>query len=287
MAMKNTALRVAVVSALCNVALAALKYPMGLYFGSGALISDAFHSLTDVFCNIIVIFGIYFAAKEPDERHNFGHSRFESLASLLLGVILLAAGFTIGRDGVLSITSGSYAALPAPGTAAFAVAVFSIILKELLYRYIGRVAEKTGSAALMADARHHRTDSVATLGSIVGMGAAALGLPVLDPIASVFICLFIIKTAVELFLGALHELADCACSAAEKKNIMRCCEKNGVRPCFVRTRCSGGVIYCELTLPIGGEERLSQLNKLEKALSEHICATLGKPADIVIRYRSL
>lgn len=283
--MKNPALRVAVVSALCNVALVALKYPLGLYFGSGALISDAIHSLTDVLCNVIVIAGIYLAAKKPDELHRFGHSRFESIASMILSVILFSAGFSIGKDGITSIIFKSYVSLEAPGLLAFAAAFFSVVLKEILFRYTSYAAEKTNSAALKADAHHHRIDSVATLGSIAGMGGAFWGLPVLDPIASVFISLFIVKTAVELFLSSSRELSDRACPLETQKKILLCCKENGAVVESMRTRCCSSQIYCELTLSVAPDAALSQLKTLEEQLCKAILSELKEKADIIIRFR--
>lgn len=285
-AMKTPALRVAVISALCNIALVAVKYPLGLYFGSGALVSDAVHSLTDVLCNIIVIVGIYLAAKEPDELHNYGHSRFESIASLLLGVILFFAGFSIGKNGFVSVLQKSYLVLESPGWLAFAAAAFSVLLKEFLFRYTNSAADKTGSTALKADARHHRIDSVATAGSIIGMGGVVLGLPVLDPLASIFICLFIIKTAFELFLGASRELVDRACPREIQEKILRCCSNMGLSPAHMRTRICAGKVCCELIVYAEKDSSLRSLEQTEQRLCKAISAAADSDCDIVIRFRS-
>ena len=189
---------------LGNIALSAFKLAAGLLGRSAAMLSDAVHSLSDVLSTVVVIIGIKLANQKADREHPYGHERFECVAAILLATILCATGLGIGYGGLQTILSGSYGAISIPGKLALIAAVGSIVVKEGMYWYTRAAAQKIHSNALMADAWHHRSDALSSIGSFVGIWGARIGFPVLDSVACLLISLFIVKAAVDIF-GMLPE----------------------------------------------------------------------------------
>lgn len=204
------AMRVSVLSVVINIVLSVLKLIAGLVAGSGAMISDAVHSASDVFSTFVVMAGVKLSGKQPDKEHPYGHERMECVAAVVLAVVLAGTGIGIGMSGVKKIQSSEELAVP--GALALAAAVISVIVKELMFRYTRKAAQKTDSGALMADAWHHRSDALSSVGSFVGILGARLGMPVLDPLAGIIICVFIEKAAVEIFRDAMDKMVDRSCS---------------------------------------------------------------------------
>ena len=186
---KSIAMRVSVVSMIINTILSIGKVAAGIIAGSGAMISDGVHSASDVFSTIIVIIGFNIAHKESDEKHQYGHERFECIAAIILAAILLATGIGIGLSGINKIIAGIEGNLAAPGSLALIAAVISIVVKEWMYWYTRAAAIKINSGALKADAWHHRSDALSSVGSFIGILGARIKFPILDPIASIIICL--------------------------------------------------------------------------------------------------
>ena len=210
--LEKEAMKVSVVSIIVNIALSLLKLLAGILAKSGAMISDAVHSASDVFSTFVVIIGVKLAGKQPDKEHPYGHERLECVASVILAVVLAGTGIGIGVKGVQNIAGSQTGKLVVPGALALVAAVVSIIAKELMYHYTKRTAVKINSGALMADAWHHRSDALSSIGSFAGILGARMGLPVLDPLASVIICVFIEKAALEIFIDAVNKMIDRSCS---------------------------------------------------------------------------
>ena len=190
--METVAMRVCIVSIFGNTILSLIKLLAGVIAHSGAMVSDAVHSASDVFSSIIVIVGVKLSAQASDKEHPYGHERLECIAALLLANILCLTGIGIGYGAVKNIIAGDYAHLQTPGLLAAAAAILSIISKEAMFQYTKYHAKRVDSGALMADAWHHRSDAFSSVGALIGIVGARLGFPVLDSIASVVICLFMI-----------------------------------------------------------------------------------------------
>ncbi len=208
---QREAMRISIITMVGNIVLSAIKLAAGIIARSGAMISDAMHSASDVFSTIVVMIGIHAAGKEADEEHPYGHERMESIAAILLSAVLLATGLGIGWDGlqkILAAVQGNAETLTVPGWLALAAAVISIAAKEGMYQATKIVARRIRSDALMADAWHHRSDALSSIGSFVGIGGAMLGFPVMDSIASVVICLFIVKAAYDIAAEAIRKMVD-------------------------------------------------------------------------------
>ena len=208
---EQIAMQVSANSIAVNLMLSIFKLIAGLMASSGAMISDAIHSASDVFSTIIVIIGVKISGKASDEDHPYGHDRFECVASIILAILLGVTGVGIGLTGVQKLTAGHYDTLAVPGVLALAAAVISIVVKEIMYWYTRNAAKKINSGALMADAWHHRSDALSSVGSFVGIFGARMGFPMLDPLASVVICLFVVKAAVDIFRDAISKMTDKSC----------------------------------------------------------------------------
>ena len=196
---EQIAMQVSANSIAVNLMLSIFKLIAGLMASSGAMISDAIHSASDVFSTIIVIIGVKISGKASDEDHPYGHDRFECVASIILAILLGVTGVGIGLTGVQKLTAGHYDTLAVPGVLALAAAVISIVVKEIMYWYTRNAAKKINSGALMADAWHHRSDALSSVGSFVGIFGARMGFPMLDPLASVVICLFVVKAHLRIY----------------------------------------------------------------------------------------
>ena len=204
--METVAMRVCIVSIFGNTILSLIKLLAGVIAHSGAMVSDAVHSASDVFSSIIVIVGVKLSAQASDKEHPYGHERLECIAALLLANILCLTGIGIGYGAVKNIIAGDYAHLQTPGLLAAAAAILSIISKEAMFQYTKYHAKRVDSGALMADAWHHRSDAFSSVGALIGIVGARLGFPVLDSIASVVICLFIVKAAYDIFMDATDKM---------------------------------------------------------------------------------
>ena len=209
---EKIAVNVSTVTIIINLVLAGFKFVAGFVAHSGAMISDAVHSASDVLATFIVILGVKLAGRDADRDHPYGHERLECVAALILGVILAATGFGIGLSGIRKITGGEE--LLIPGTLALIAAAVSIVVKEAMFWYTWLAAKKIDSSALKAEAWHHRSDALSSVGSFAGILGARLGFPALDPVASVVICLFILKAAWDIMADALGKMTDHACPPA-------------------------------------------------------------------------
>lgn len=206
---EKTAIRVSLVSVVWNLVLSVFKLFAGIIARSGAMVSDAVHSASDVFSSVVVMAGVKMASKESDKEHPFGHERLECVAAIVLSTVLVATGLGIGYTAVMKLIRGEYVTA-VPGRLALVAAVVSIAVKEAMFWYTRYYAKKIDSGALMADAWHHRSDSLSSVGALIGIGGAIIGYPVMEPIASIVICVFIEKAAFDIFKDAIDKLSLCS-----------------------------------------------------------------------------
>lgn len=260
------AMRISVVSIVANIVLTLVKLLAGIIAHSGAMISDAVHSASDVFSTFVVIGGVKMAGKAEDEKHPYGHERLESVAAIILSIALAITGAGIGYSGVKKIINSQE--LVTPGTLALVAAIISIIVKEAMYWYTRNGAKKINSDALMADAWHHRSDALSSIGSFIGIGGAMLGYPILDPLASVIICVFIIKVAIDIFSEAINKMVDRACDeeveALMKELVLS--HKDIISLDLIRTRMFGSKVYVDIEFSANGNMTLYEAH----AIAEHI-----------------
>lgn len=254
----DVAMRVSIVSIVVNVLLSVGKLIAGVLGKSGAMISDAIHSASDVFSTIVVIIGVSISNKKADEEHQYGHERLESVAAVILAAILAVTGIGIGYSGLKSILGGNYDKLAVPTLLPLAAAVVSIVVKEWMYWYTRAAAKKIKSDALMADAWHHRSDSLSSIGSLIGIAGARLAFPILDPVASVVICIFIIKAAYDIFKEAMEKLVDRACDKALVEKMEKAIKSQSdiLGLDEIKTRLFGSKIYVDIEIAVDGNVSL-------------------------------
>lgn len=265
-------MRVSLYSMIANIALSVLKVLAGLVAHSGAMVSDGIHSASDVFSTVVVVIGYRLAGKESDEKHQYGHERIECVAAVLLAMILCITGFAIGLTGLKKIIGQESMALEVPGLLALAAAGISIVVKEGMYWITRGAAKKVNSSALMADAWHHRSDSLSSIGSMAGILGARLGYPICDPIASVVICVFIVKAAYEIFRDAVDKMMDTACDAETLEKIREVIlSQTGVQGIDrLQTRLFGARIYVDVEIAVDGELPLREAHYIAEGVHEAI-----------------
>lgn len=262
----KVAVRVSVITIFMNAALVVFKLLAGIFGKSYALISDAIHSASDVFSTVIVIIGVKVSARKADKNHPFGHERFECVAAILLAVVLFATGVGVGYSGVKNIVTGDYKNFAVPKVIALVAAAVSIVVKEGMFWYTYLAAKKVNSSALKADAWHHRSDALSSVGSLVGVIGGMCGVKILDSIACIVICLLILKAAVQIFWDAVKKMTDEACddkTENEIREFIGSCD--GVkRVDLLMTRKFGNRIYviteiaCESDLPLIEAHRIAE-----------------------------
>ena len=269
---KSIAMRVSVVSMIINTILSIGKVAAGIIAGSGAMISDGVHSASDVFSTIIVIIGFNIAHKESDEKHQYGHERFECIAAIILAAILLATGIGIGLSGINKIIVGIEGNLAAPGSLALIAAVISIVVKEWMYWYTRAAAIKINSGALKADAWHHRSDALSSVGSFIGILGARIKFPILDPIASIIICLLIIKVAYDIFKDSIYKLIDASCDDETINKIKDVIlEQEGVIQLdSLKTRVFGSRIYADIEISAYGKQSLEDAHDIAERIHDEV-----------------
>ena len=256
----NLAYRVSVVSIAVNLVLSGFKLFAGIVASSGAMISDAVHSASDVLSTIIVIVGVALSRKKSDADHQYGHERMECVASLFLAVVLALTGVGIGVDGIKKISGAAAEAIAAPGALALFAAVVSIVVKEWMYWYTRAAAKKINSGALMADAWHHRSDAFSSVGALAGILGARLGYPVLDAVASVVICLFIEKAAFDISRDAMDKMVDKSCpdELAEQMRDVVQRQEGVIAVDDMKTRLFGDKIYVDVEFSADGRKSLEE-----------------------------
>ena len=267
----RTVARLSAVGVGGNVLLAVLKLVAGILGNSMALVSDAVHSASDVLATAVAYVGDRIARREADEGHPYGHERFEQLASAVLAVILAAVGVGIGAAGVQAAVGGG-AQDEVPGVLALAAAGVSIVVKEAMFWYTRHGAKKIGSDVFMADAWHHRSDALSSVAALIGVAATRLGFPLGDSLASIVICLFILKVAWEIGREAVGKLVDE--SGGEELNGLiaeqaRNCE--GVDHVdSVVTRRFGSQYYADIEVAMEGSLPLYEAHRRAEAVHERI-----------------
>ena len=267
---EKTATRVSLVSIAGNAVLSLFKLLAGVLAHSGAMISDAVHSASDVLSSIIVIIGVKLSVRAPDKEHPYGHERFECVAAIVLAVVLAVTGLLIGYKAFGSIEGRG--TQPMPGVLALVAAAVSIVVKEAMYWYTRFFGKRLNSASLMASAWDHRSDALSSVGALVGIAGARMGHPVMEPIASLVICLFILKAAYDIFRDAMGKMVDRAADAETEKSLTDCVlsdkEVRGVDR--LRTREFGSRIYVDLEIRLDGALSLYEAHEIAERVHDRI-----------------
>lgn len=268
---EKTATRVSVVSIAGNTALSLVKLLVGILAHSGAMISDAVHSASDVLSSFIVIIGVKLSRRAADREHPYGHERFECVAAIVLAVVLALTGVLIGWQAVDVIRTGSVGQTP-PGLAALITAAVSIAVKELMFWYTRHYALLINSAALMASAWDHRSDALSSVGALIGIAGARLGYPIMEPLASLVICAFILKAALDIFRDATDKMVDRACDSETEQRLAECVREQPeiLNIDRLQTREFGSRIYVDLEIRLDGSMSLYDAHAIAEQVHDRI-----------------
>jgi len=276
--------RLASIGIFGNIFLVAFKLYAGIVGKSTAMVSDAIHSLSDVFATLIAALGVRISQKQADEKHPYGHDRFECLASMVLGALLIATGIGIGVNGIKAIFRGEYSMLTVPSAIALIAAIVSIVSKEAMFRYTMHYAKKLNSSAFKADAWHHRSDAYSSIGSLIGIAAAMLGYPVFDSIASVAICICILKVGFDILIEAINNMMDSSCGK-DYENELRdfISEIKGVDAVdLVQTRKFGNKIYIDCEISANGKLSLEEAHDIAENVHDAVEARSKEIKHIMV-----
>lgn len=269
---EQIAMRVSMNTIIGNVALSAFKLVAGIIGNSAAMLSDAVHSLSDVLSTFIVMIGVKLSNKKADKEHPYGHERFECVTALILAAILCVTGAGIGFGGIKVILAGNFEVLPVPSVLPLTAAVVSIVVKEGMYWYTKVIAKKINSSALMANAWHHRSDALSSIGSFAGILGARLGFPALDPIAGIIICVFILKASFDIFRDAVSKMTDRACDDKIMEEIrgLILAQKNVRGIDSLQTRLFGDKIYVDVEIKADGDLSLREGHEIAQNVHDAI-----------------
>ena len=267
---KSIVKKLSTVGILGNVLLAGFKLFAGIIGRSGAMISDAVHSLSDVFATFIAFIGVILSKRPEDKEHPYGHERLECVASLILGIILAVTGIGIGFTGIQKIYMHSK--IEVPSMLPLIAAIVSIVVKEGMFRYTMHYAKVLNSDAFKADAWHHRSDALSSIGSFIGIGLARLGFPIMDPIAGILICAFILKVAWDIAKDALDKMLDTSCgNEFEEKLRSFISEQEGVRNIdLLHTRRFGNKIYIDIEIAVQRDLSLVEAHEIAESVHDSV-----------------
>ena len=280
--------KVTIAGSIINVMLLVLKFAAGVLGHSAAMIADAIHSLTDFATDVVVLVFVKLGNKPKDKDHDYGHGKYETLATAIIGISLFVVGVMICYSGIIK----TYRAicgevLQQPGIVALVAAIVSIILKEWAYQFTVRVGKKCQSEAVVANAWHHRSDALSSIGTMFGIGGAILlgkEWAVLDPIAAIVVSIFIVKAAWGLVLQSVKELTDASLPDSIENEIMNIANaEDGVREVHnLRTRRIGNRIAIEMHIRMPGATSLYEAHQHATVIEQHLKERFGADTHVGI-----
>lgn len=271
-----TARRVTWVGFWCNAVLGVAKVVGGIVGRSGALIADGIHSFSDFISDILVLVMVGIARRKPDERHEFGHGKYETLATILLSVVLFLVSFGIGAEAIEKIKAvAGGEVLPEPGMIALVICLASILVKEWLFHYTRRAGRKIHSEAVVANAWHHRSDAFSSVATLIGVAGAMFLGPhwrVLDPIAALIVALFIAILSVKLAMPAMNQLLGESLPEEQQVNIRRelTSTPGVITYHHLRTASSGADVIIDVHIKVDGNLTVNEAHKIATAAEDNI-----------------
>jgi cation diffusion facilitator family transporter len=276
-----------------NMLLFAFKLVAGIFGRSGAMIADAVHSASDFVTDVVVLAFVRISAKPRDDDHKWGHGKYETLASLIIGVALFAVGVEILLDSaekIKAVLNGEV--LPRPGVIAIIAAAVSIVAKEALYQWTVRVGRKVDSPSVVANAWHHRSDALSSIGALLGIGAAYfLGEKwrIADPIAAIVVAALIVKVAIDLCRTSLAELLEKSLPKEVEAEILSIISAvpNVYKPHNLRTRRIGANIAIEVHIRVNGDMSVFESHEISKEIERSLRSRFGEHTAVAIHIEPL
>ncbi len=285
--------RVTAAGLVVNVLLGAGKLAAGIFGRSGAMVADAVHSVSDSLTDIVVLVCVRLSSRPRDESHDYGHGKYETLATVLIGIALagVAVGILVNSAGLIKrVVDGE--AIPRPGLVAVIASAVSIVVKEGLYRYTVRVGRRVDSPAVIANAWHHRSDALSSVAALVGIGGARfLGgtWRILDPIAAIIVAALIIKVAYDLVMPGLGELVEHSLPDATEREILELVTSDArVRdPHNLKTRRIGSDIAIEVHIRLCGDMTVRESHAITVGIEQRLRSCFGRGTQTIIHVEPL
>lgn len=280
--------KVTLVGSAGNVALLTFKFIAGILGHSSAMIADAVHSLSDFVTDLVVLVFVSISAKPRDQSHDYGHGKFETIATFLIGLALVAAATGIIVSGATKLTAWwGGEELEAPGWIALWAALLSILIKELLYQYTARKGRQLDSQVMIANAWHHRSDALSSIGAAIGIGGAIwLGQrwTVLDPLASIVVGLMLVKVAYELLKTSIAELTECSLPAETEQEIEAIIQSfdDVQEPHNLRTRRIGNRVAIEVHVRMDGSLPLQTVHERATTIERKLKERFGAKTHVTL-----
>lgn len=275
--------RVTVVGVVVNALLVVFKLVVGLLGRSQGLVADGVHSISDLFTDAVVLVGLRYRGKSPDDRHHFGHGRIETLASTVIGLTLLVVALILGLQAANNIISGK---VPRPGWPPLVVAALSIILKEVLFRYTIKVGRRINSPAVTANAWHHRSDALSSVAVLLGIVGARIdaSLAVLDPFAAILVSILILKVGLETVWRTLREFTDTAPDGTVTDGIVACARAvPGVNDIHdLKVRSAGGEYQMEIHVEVDGDLTVRQGHLIAKEVERCLIDEIEAMGSVIV-----
>lgn len=276
----SEAIKVTIIGSLANIFLAAGKFVAGVMGGSMAMVADAVHSLSDLATDLIVYVSVSIAAQEADEDHPYGHGRAETIGAAATGAALILVSVFIILEVIENLMS---LGLTIPTWPALIGAMVSIVVKEALYHYTARVGRKYDNKAIIANAWHHRTDSISSVAALLGIGGAMLGFPILDSIAAIFVVFMIAKVGGEILWNSLQELMDVSLSQEERDDIIEIISNTSGVVSFheLKTRKLGGDTFIDVHVEVQPDISVSEAHNIAET-ARHNLIGKAKATDALV-----
>ncbi|MHC4791662.1 MAG: cation diffusion facilitator family transporter [Planctomycetota bacterium] len=264
-----------------NIVLSAVKVGVGFFAGSMALVADGIHSLSDMATDIAVLLGVYFGSKQPDERHQYGHGRIETFSAGFIGIALIGVGGVMIERAAADIAAGGYVR---PGFIVLFVAIFSIVVKELLYGATKRVAVKTHSSALYANAWHHRSDSLSSVAVVIGFVSLQFGFKYGDQLAAVAVGLMIVLVGIRIIRDCLSELTESAIDPDTIEHIKHIINSNSSIHQWhkLRTRTVGREVFLDLHILVDPHLDVAAAHEIADSLETALHLQISRPVNITV-----
>lgn len=275
----KTAEKWAIIGVAGNILLTVFKAFAGIIGGSSAMVADAMHSASDIVASAVVFVSLKIAKKPADEEHPFGHGKAEAISTLIVGLMLIAAGIQIIRTAYISISGGS---IHAPGVIALYAAVASIVIKEAMYRVTFKVGKRINSPSTIANAMDHRSDAFSSIATFIGIGGAILGYPIMDPIAGAVVALFILKMGFDIIIDAANQIMDKSPEKGKIAIIREAILKTpGVESAHdIRVRQSGPFYLVDLDICVNKDVSLGKAHEIGDVTRRNVYSAIDKIYEV-------
>ena len=286
---KRELMRITFVGSVGNLILLLFKFVAGIWGHSSAMLADAVHSLSDFVTDVVVIVFVNISSKPKDAGHDYGHGKYETLATSIIGLALLVVGVSLFWDSLHKVFDYWVLGEPleSPGWIALMAALVSILIKELLFQITYRVGNRQNSQAVIANAWHHRSDALSSIGTTLGIGGAILLGPdwhVLDPLAAMVVSVFIVKVSLELMIPAINDLLEQSLPKEVENEILSIISENPKvkEPHNLRTRRIGNDFAIEVHIRVDGDMSVREAHALTKEIERKLYQKYGNTTHVVI-----